>query len=72
MYDVIDGKQRLETILVFLHQGRFSCDGFAAKLELDGETGWFDWAALKRHYPDVRNAFETDKVQRAEVKDELP
>ncbi|HQI29194.1 MAG TPA: DUF262 domain-containing protein, partial [Sedimentisphaerales bacterium] len=34
VYDVIDGKQRLETILMFTGTGRFRRDRFDVKLEL--------------------------------------
>src|SRR5437870_4299316 len=38
VYDVIDGKQRLETILMFSRQGRFKRDWFDVKLDV-GEDG---------------------------------
>jgi uncharacterized protein with ParB-like and HNH nuclease domain len=34
IYDVIDGKQRLETIFMFTRQGRFSRDSFDVQLDL--------------------------------------
>ena len=37
MYDVIDGKQRLETIFMFTQMGRFKRDRFAVKLDLEDE-----------------------------------
>ena len=40
VYDVIDGKQRLETIFMFTGQGRFRREAFDVKLELDGEARW--------------------------------
>lgn len=36
VYDVIDGKQRLETLLMFARQGRFNRDSFNVKLSLNG------------------------------------
>ena len=36
IYDIIDGKQRLESIFMFLGQGRFRRDRFEAKLDLAG------------------------------------
>jgi hypothetical protein len=39
VYDVIDGKQRLETIFMFMRLGRFRRDAFEVKLDLgDGLT----------------------------------
>jgi uncharacterized protein with ParB-like and HNH nuclease domain len=35
VYDVIDGKQRLETIFMFTKLGRFKKQWFEAKLDLD-------------------------------------
>src|SRR5437899_7039708 len=46
VYDVIDGKQRLETILMFARQGRFKRDAFNVKLELNGNVDYYDWSAL--------------------------
>lgn len=47
-YDVIDGKQRLETILMFTKKNGFSRQGFAAKVQLPGEENivTYDWAKL--------------------------
>lgn len=47
-YDVIDGKQRVETILRFTRQNGFSKQSFAAKLQLPGEdaTCTCDWLTL--------------------------
>jgi len=38
IYDVIDGKQRLETVLMFAGQGRFKRQAFDVRLDL--ETEW--------------------------------
>src|SRR5262245_48205797 len=37
VYDVIDGKQRLETVYMFTHVGRFRRDRFEVKLDLEAE-----------------------------------
>lgn len=68
VYDVIDGKQRLETILMFLGIGRFRRERFEANLELD-EDGyqWWDWANIKRRHPEVRHRFECYPLQTVEV-----
>jgi hypothetical protein len=71
VYDVIDGKQRLETILSFMRQGRFKKDSFDVKLDFDGDTGWFGWSDLRRHYPDSRHAVESYKIQTVEVSGEF-
>src|SRR5258708_1236183 len=48
IYDVIDGKQRIESMLMFM--GLIRGRRFSAKLLLDGdgETSWHDWRALVR------------------------
>ena len=71
VYDVIDGKQRLETIFMFTEQGRFRRDAFDVKLELDGNVNWYDWRALRRHHPDVRHRIESCKIQTVEVEGDL-
>ena len=72
VYDVIDGKQRLETILMFMGIGRFKKDGFEAKLDLD-EDGlqWWDWIAIRHYLPDVRHRFECYPLQTVEVSGDL-
>ncbi len=72
IYDVIDGKQRLETILMFMRQGRFKRDCFTVRLDLD-ENGpdWYDYRDIKRHFPLVRNAIDSYKIQTVEVTGEL-
>ena len=72
VYDVIDGKQRLETILMFLGVGRFRRDRFAVKLALDGDGDrWWDWRAIRRHHPDLRHRVECYPLQTVEVSGEL-
>lgn len=48
-YDVIDGKQRLETVLMFQGAGRFRGSRFAAKvrLGLDEEIEEWDWTRMR-------------------------
>jgi hypothetical protein len=70
VYDVIDGKQRLETILMFVGKGRFKRKMFDVKLELDGEPQWHDWSQLKKNYH-ARGQFETYKIQIVEVTGEI-
>lgn len=59
IYDVIDGKQRLETILMFVGAGRFKRDRFDVKLEFPGsERQYYDWTDIRRHFPQSRAAFD--------------
>ena len=71
VYDVIDGKQRLETILMFSRQGRFKRDGFNVKLSLNGDLDYYDWRLLKARHQEEYHSFLTYKVQTAEVTGEL-
>src|SRR4051794_14499676 len=59
MYDVIDGKQRLETILLFLGKGPLARDDelwVRASFEEDEPLDWWSWRDLKRP---IRNQFLT-------------
>jgi hypothetical protein len=48
-YDVIDGKQRLETIFMFMGTNGFGSDSFVVKhLKDDGEYEWFTWVELTK------------------------
>lgn len=48
-YDVIDGKQRLETVLMFQGVGHLGPRfGIKIKLEPDGDIEEWDWAKIKR------------------------
>lgn len=71
VYDVIDGKQRLETIFMFTEQGHFRRQGFDARLAVDGEFDWYDWRRLRKHNPDARHRIESHKIQTVEVEGEL-
>jgi hypothetical protein len=73
VYDVIDGKQRLETIYMFTHLGRFQRDRFDVKLDL-GEHGGahlYNWPAIRKRFPMQRAALEGYKIQTVEVTGEL-
>jgi hypothetical protein len=74
VYDVIDGKQRLETIFMFIGDGRFKRDAFDAKLDLGAGDGWdwYDWKAIRRYDHVARAAFEGYKIQTVEVSGDLP
>lgn len=72
VYDVIDGKQRLETILMFSRQGQFKKDWFDVRLDLDGEgLDWYDWRDIKKYFSNTRIAFDGYKIQTVEVTGQL-
>jgi 5-methylcytosine-specific restriction endonuclease McrA len=71
VYDVIDGKQRLETIFMFMKLGRFKRDWFDVKLDLGEGPDWYDWPTIKRYFQEYRAAFESYKIQTVEVTGEL-
>jgi hypothetical protein len=73
VYDVIDGKQRLETIYMFSQVGRFKSDRFDVKLDFGEEGGpyWYDWPIIRRYFPEKRAAFEGYKIQTVDVSGEL-
>jgi len=71
IYDVIDGKQRLETVLMFAKVGRFKRDWFDVKLDLGEGLLWYDWPTICKHFSSNRSAFDAYKLQTAEVTGEL-
>lgn len=71
VYDVIDGKQRLETIFMFTRLGRFKRDWFEVKLDLGDGLDWYDWRDICRWYPHQRALFDGYKIQTVEVTGEL-
>lgn len=70
VYDVIDGKQRLETIFMFTGTGRFKRDRFKVRLDLGDGLQWYDWKDLCRRHEE-RHQFETYKIQTVEVTGDL-
>ncbi|MGH7625890.1 MAG: DUF262 domain-containing protein, partial [Gemmatimonadaceae bacterium] len=72
VYDVIDGKQRLETIFMFLEQARFRRSGFEVRLPFEDDLDWFTWPELKKHLPESRHQLESYKIQTVEVQGQLP
>jgi len=72
VYDVIDGKQRLETILMFIGVGRFKRKRFDVRLELD-DNGlcWWDWKEIKKYSEETRHKFECFQLQTVEVSGDL-
>lgn len=71
VYDVIDGKQRLETIFMFMKFKSFKKNGFAVKFRADGQNkdvamSWSDTA-----FADLSATFLSYKIQVVEVSGEL-
>jgi hypothetical protein len=71
IYDVIDGKQRLETIFMFRQLGRFKKDGFEVRLETDDGQEYFRWNDLRRYRGDARHRILSYKIQTVEVQGDL-
>ena len=72
IYDVIDGKQRLETILMFMGQGRFKRERFDLQLDLGDGQEWYDWKSIKQDDPRLVAAVNACKIQTVEISGELP
>ncbi len=70
VYDVLDGKQRLETIFMFTRQGRFKRDAFDVRLDRGDGLEWCEWRELRKD-SDIRHAFETYKIPVTEVTGDL-
>jgi hypothetical protein len=71
IYDVIDGKQRLESIFMFSDQGRFKRERFDVKLDLGDGLDWWDWRGVRKYEPSRRASFESYKLQTVEVTGDL-
>jgi len=68
---VIDGKQRLETILMFVGANGFRGKGFDVLIDNGNESEWHNWSTIKRSRPDLRAAFSSFKLQTVEVTGDL-
>jgi len=71
VYDVIDGKQRLETIFMFTRQGRFKRDSFEVKLDLTDGLEKYDWREICKENPHIRSSFDPYRLQTVEVTGDL-
>ena len=71
IYDVIDGKQRLEAILMFLRTGRFKRGSFDLKLDVGDGPDWYDWKDICRHHAETEAAIRSYKIQTVEVTGDL-
>ena len=72
IYDVIDGKQRLETILMFMGQARFKRLRFDVRLDMGDGLEWYDWNTIRRCHPRIVAAVNAYKIQTVEITGELP
>jgi hypothetical protein len=71
IYDVIDGKQRLETIFMFIRLGRFKSKAFEAKIDLGEGVDHYGWRDICRYYHDTRSALLGYKISTVEVTGDL-
>jgi hypothetical protein len=71
VYDVIDGKQRLETVFMFTQLGRFKRDWFDARLDLGNGPEWWNWKKIRRDRSDIAAAIRGYKLPTVEVSGEL-
>jgi hypothetical protein len=71
LYDVIDGKQRLESILMFKGLGRFKRGRFGVKLDLGEGLNEYYWHDITRRFPRVRALFDSYLLQTVQVKGDL-
>ena len=67
IYDVIDGKQRLETLFMFVGLGRFSRERFDAKLDLGDGLLPYGGREIEKYHSDLRANFHSYKIQTVEV-----
>jgi 5-methylcytosine-specific restriction endonuclease McrA len=71
VYDVIDGKQRLESVFMFTALGRFKRDQYNVKFDLGTGLDWYDWSAVRKCFAERRAAFDSYKIQTVEVTGDL-
>jgi hypothetical protein len=72
VYDVIDGKQRLESIFMFMGLGYFRRERFSVRTKLsptDPELDWYDWTKVRRR--DGEYPFASYRIQTVEISGEL-
>lgn len=71
VYDVIDGKQRLETIFMFTREGRFRRESFDVRLAVEDGLEWVDWRYIRRKLAELRHRIDSYKIQTVEVEGDL-
>ncbi|MBV6402423.1 MAG: hypothetical protein CNIPEHKO_02735 [Anaerolineales bacterium] len=70
-YDVLDGKQRLESILMFQGVGKFKRNKFSARLQLDERNGLQDWSWKEIQRAGLEFRVAGYNIQTVEVSGEL-
>lgn len=70
-YDVIDGKQRLESVLMFQGVGRFRGMRFSVKTQLDGTDHGLDWNWQRVQQKGHEHRVMGYKIQTVEVEGDL-
>lgn len=71
IHDVIDGKQRIETLFMFMGEPGFGKDRFEVRLDLgDGFRSW-SWKSIQRKHPRLANSLLNFTLQRIEVSGEF-
>jgi len=70
VYDVLDGKQRLESIFMFMGLGRFRRGHYYVRLDIGEGLDWVGWEDLKRR-PEMLHQFATYKIPVTVVTGEL-
>lgn len=72
IHDVIDGKQRIETLFMFMGERGFTRNGFEVRMDLgDGLKSW-SWKAIQRRHPQLANKLWNYTLQRVEVSGDFP
>lgn len=70
-YDVLDGKQRLESLLMFQGVGKFKRDKFNVRLQLDEFGGLQDWSWKEIQRAGLEYRIAGYNIQTVEVSGEL-
>lgn len=67
IHDVIDGKQRIETLFMFLGEKGFTREKFDVRLDLGAGYEWWDWRKLSRRHQGLANRLMSYSIQQVEV-----
>ncbi len=71
VYDVLDGKQRLETIFMYMKTTGFRRKGFPVRFQFedDDKPYWYEWTDLKKYH--LTAPFLSYRIQTVEVSGDL-